>query len=673
MDDFRYDVVWRRIRRDEYAKKLEGRFQFRYDRLAKLVNWGALSWLYTHATASKQAHHLGVEHNAMRFLAANPSTRSRHRPSLRTAAHVLHWGHPPLSYQSAEALLRAAHVQPEIKSVLESVIQEVVDFGSLKCQHEQHEGRCASAILNGERPFELYRWLSAWAVKDDWKRLWEAIVDAENAAGGKEPDADKVKTALIHSLVCHDDPGFQILSHCNEADYVPRDLLQCGTAWLSLDLDVLWESDPIGPDAADEWALLDSARGYLEGRFYSTPMALLLHSLTARILANSLVSRNFDVEALRSLLRADQGDDFYEKDLTPHYKDPYLHLKSTANSRLETDWWHIGTFENVSVPEGTRFDAEDFLIDRSGRNRLSFPFSEGHSVFVDLQDNASGVPDFSGPARQYGAVYCDFRGVGKPPKARPMLNVLAKCEDWIQRSSMRQVGNALMSWFLNERITQVTKSVDAVAEEIFNDNEQRFVDAISELRKRKSFVELHEHGDVAFRSELLVDTGFRLQMLGAGFFLTLPWRGMRLAPGKELLRFIRTDAIRRASEGTGGQRGAALELAVVADQLLSPDEAEHRFLILNATQWSATRRPTREWDVIRVDLRPDGAWAVIATECAVNRSNSKDKEAETKLEILQKALKGSFSDFASYATYLATVTNGSLDYEDAGRSYNSSR
>lgn len=124
---------------------------------------------------------------------------------------------------------------------------------------------------------------------------------------------------MIHSLVCHDDPGFKILSYCNEADYVPRDLLQCGTAWLSLDLDVLWETDPIGPDSADEWALLDSARGYLERRFYSTHTALLLHSLTARNIANSFVSTDFDADTLRGLLKAPEGDAYYEKALTTHY------------------------------------------------------------------------------------------------------------------------------------------------------------------------------------------------------------------------------------------------------------------------------------------------------------------------------------------------------------------
>ena len=668
MDEFRYDFVWRRIRQDEYARKLEGKFRPRFVRLSHLINWGALSWLYTHATASKQEHHLGVEHNAMRFL-ANPS-RTRHRPSLRAAAHILHWGHPPLSYQTAEALLRAAHVNPEVNAVLKFIVDEVVAFGSLHCGQPEHEGRCAAAILAGERPFELYRWLSAWILKEEWGRLWEAIVEAEVAAGGKEPNEATVRDAVVRTLVCHDDRGFKILSLCNRADYIPRDLLQSGTAWLSLDLDALWESDPLSPAAADEWGLLDSAREYLERRFYATPSALLLHTLTARVIANSFVSANFDVDALRHLLIDHRGDSYYDKTLTSHYREPYLHLKFTASTQLESDWWHVGTFTKVSVPEGSRFDAEDFLVERTGRNRLSFPFSEGHSVFVEIEETESSRPEFAGEGRQYAAVYCHHRSSADPSRARPLLNVLANCENWIQRNKADEIGNAIMSWILNEPVSQTTKSVEALANDIIGENEQRFIKATAELRERSSFVELHQHTDAAFRAELIVDTEFGIPFAGANFFLRLPWRGKRLAAGKSLLGFIRSEAIRRGSEGNGGDRGVALELAVAADQLLAGEEVSHRFLVLNATQWRPDRQSAREWDVIRLDLLLDGRWSLTASECAVNRTTKKDEDAEKRLEILQKALKGPYSDFAGYKTYLATLDkNGDLHYEDAGRSF----
>lgn len=670
MDDFRYDLVWRRIHRDAYAKKLEGRFQKRFERLAHLVNWGALSWLHRHAIATKQSHHLGTEHNASRFLSAQVD-RTRHRPALRTAAHILHWGHPPLSYQSAEALLRAAHVEPTVKRVLEQVVSEVITFGSLNCLEDDHEGRCAEAILNGERPFELYRWLSAWIASEEWPRLWSAIQEAESTYGGTLPDEDETKRTIVRTLVCHDDPGYKVLTACNQADYVPRDLLQCGTAWLSLDPDVLWESDPIGRDAADEWALIESSRTYLQQRFYTTPTAKLLHTLAARIVANDLVRRPFDIDTLRELLETDEGDVYYDSELRPYHRERFLLLKSTAYNQLESDWWELGTFKEVSVPTGSRLDAEDFLTERSGRNRLSYPISEGHSVYAELPSQQE-VAGLAGDDRQYATVQCHHRRISKEPKARPLLNVLANIDDWIQPGRAHEVGNALISWLLKERIRQQTSALARVGSDIIADNSSVFAGAVSDLRKRSSFIELNSHDEAAFQAELVADTEFGHFVSGAGeFFLRLPARAARLAAGRTILEFFRKDALRRAGEGRDGGRGAALELAVAADQLLASDESSHRFLVLNATQWDDRRMPVREWDVIRIDLLPGGQWGVVAIECAVTRDEKKDEDARLLFDVLQQALRGrgAYGDFSRYETLLATVDGGELVYDDAGRSY----
>lgn len=670
MDDFRFDLVWRRIRRDEYSKKFEGRFPYRVDRLARLVNWGALSWLHPHATASKQAHHFGVEHNATKFLDADDERRRKHGPSFRAAAHILHWGHPPLSYQSAEALLRAAHVSQDINNVLEAVIKQVLDFGSLKCADSDHEGHCARAILDAERPFELYRWLAAWITSEDWARVWDTITTAESAANRNLPDEAQVKQSLVHTLVCHEDRGFQVLRACNEADYVPRDLLQCGTAWLSLDPDVLWESDPIGPAAADEWALIESARTYLEQRFYATPTALLIHTLTARLLANSYASVDFTLDTLRQLLRAQEGDALYDKQLSPHYRTPYLRLKETAHAQLELDWWHVGTFEHISVPDGTRLSAEDFLSDRTGRNRLSFPFSEGHNLYVDIAPETN--LRFAGSNRQYATVHCHHHREGPHSRARPMLNSLAKIENWSRRRSARLVGNAIVSWLLNESVTQATTDIEALLNEVIASDAKPYRAAAAELRQRSSYVEFNEHGDTAFIADLMTETDFGLVMAGGDFFLRIPWRGMRLAAGKSMLRNLHEVTRQRATTGDGGERGAALELAVATDQLLDDTDCAHRFLMINATQWGLDRRPVREWDVLRIDLIPDGTWRVVAIECAVKRTIKKDEDAQDRFEILQKALRGSYADFASYETYFATIKDGQLHYEDAGRSFKAS-
>lgn len=170
----RFDSIWRRTKADDYASKLEGQFRDSRERLAELNNWGSLAWLYPHATATKLAHHYGVEHNAQHFLDAD-ETRDRYRPSFRIASHVLHWGHVPLSYAGAEGITRAAHVDTHVKKVVEAILKEVVAFGSLDCADEEHREQCFSEVLEGDKPFELYKWLSAWLVARRWKRIWKAV------------------------------------------------------------------------------------------------------------------------------------------------------------------------------------------------------------------------------------------------------------------------------------------------------------------------------------------------------------------------------------------------------------------------------------------------------------------------------------------------------------------
>ncbi len=300
----------------------------------------------------------------------------------------------------------------------------------------------------------MYRWLAAWIAKEEWSRLWEAISGAEATAGKDPLDPDKTKETLARTLVCHEDRGFEVLSACNKADYIPRDLLQCGTAWLSLDPEVLWESNPSAPDEADEWGLIDAALEYLQNRFYSTPDSLLVHTLAARILANSFVSSDFKIDSLRALLLAERGDEHYDKALSPHYRSPFLSLKASARHRLETEWWNVGTFGRVSVPSGTRFEAEDFLTGRTGRSRLSFPFSEGHSIHVELPSDESSDPDYSGEDRHYATVHCHHRADSGPVKARPLFNVLANIENWIQRNQAPRVGSAIVSRILRQPVTQ---------------------------------------------------------------------------------------------------------------------------------------------------------------------------------------------------------------------------
>lgn len=73
-------------------------------------------------------------------------------------------------------------------------------------------------------------------------------------------EEEKIKRAAVRTLVCQEDTGYELLDLCRLADYVPRDLQQAGTAWLTVDIEALWETSPIRPDRAQEWNLLLAAK-----------------------------------------------------------------------------------------------------------------------------------------------------------------------------------------------------------------------------------------------------------------------------------------------------------------------------------------------------------------------------------------------------------------------------
>lgn len=672
MDNVRYDLVWRRIPRDAYADKFEGRFPDRFSRLASVANWGVLSWLYPHATATKQAHHLGVEHNAGRFLTAD-SDRLRHRPAFRSAAHILHWGHPPLAYQGAEGLLRAAHVDPRARKLLEKIVDDVVSFAGLSCASAGHAPECAKTSLEGQRFFELYRWLSAWIVSENWSKVWQAILDAENAAGGDPPDESDTKQSLIKTLVCRADRGYDVLSKCNVADFVPRDLLQCGTAWLTLDPDVLWDEDPLGPRAAREWSLIEAARSYLDSRFYSTAESRLLHTLVGRVIANDIAGRKqpFGVGDLRHLLTSGKGDDVLNGYMRPYHRQRLNELRNSAlKGSFGAAWYHVGTFGRVSCPDGTAYEIEDFLTGHTGRERLGYPFNKDYSVSIELPELGPFDRSLAGEHRRYASVYCDARQTSTPTLAHPMLTVLAKVFEWTQRERASTVGDALGSWFLDRRVEQRSTRVTNLCGELMAAEAEYFRDALTTLRGA-GFSEMSSHGHPGFLIELVDRLG--LDGGGAGeLVIRLPWRALRSGKGKDLLRRLRSAAATRSASGSGSERGYALELAVACDQLLSPEPCRYRFLVLGATALDDAGSPTSEWDVLRVDLLGDGSWTVTAVEAAVNRTPQKDNEARARLDDLQAKLRSSFGDLAAYRTFLASPASNQPVYEDAGRNWTKS-
>lgn len=662
----RYDSIWRRIKSDEYASKLEGQFRDSYDRLAELNNWGSLAWLYPHATATKLAHHLGVEHNALHFLDAEEE-RERHRASFRVASHALHWGHLPLSYAGAEAVIRAIHVDHKARKVVEGIFDEVIEFGHLSCRDpEDHEEDCAEAVLNGSEPFELYKWLSAWLLCKRWKKVWGAV---KPLIPVDDQDEEKVKCAAVRALVCTEDIGYELLDLCRLADYVPRDLQQAGTAWLTVDIEALWETSPIRPDRAQEWNLLIAAREYLEDRFFHSPDAQLVHSLASRAIAQGLLNKGITRENLLALLTAGTGDAYYSAFLTEYHRRRLEEevIRPTKLKTLQRSWTHIGTFRGVKVPVMSRLATEDLFSKRTGTGRLSYPMTANFSVLVQPEPN--GFPEPGPVETQRVTVSLHHREDEDWGAARPVLDIALDIRRRQGVVPAQQVGSRLAAWLSRERVELRYQPVRIAAGRALGAEEETVRKRLESVAELAAYAPDRDLGRRRGAINRLLGRPKLPQIGTAGRVLELPPAVVRSKVGTSLLEGLRAQAISQAEDDAAEDRGASLEAAVAADQLLSTDECSDRLLIVGATALASEGQPIVEWDVWRIDLIKGGDWRLVAVECSIATGAKKEEEDRAKLDRLWKTLHKRFSDLCEYRTLFASAENGKLRYHDAWRSF----
>jgi len=661
----RYDSIWRRIKGDDYAAKLEGQFRDSYDRLAELNNWGSLAWLYPHATATKLAHHHGVEHNALHFLDADKE-RERHRPSFRIASHALHWGHLPLSYAGAEAVIRAIHVDPKVRKVIEGIFEEVIDFGHLSCRDlEDHEADCAEAVLNGSEPFELYKWLSAWLLRKRWNKVWAAVKPLVPA---NAQDEEKIKRAAVRTLVCAEDTGYELLDLCRLADYVPRDLQQAGTAWLTVDIEALWETSPIRPDRAQEWNLLTAAREYLEDRFFLSPDAQLVHSLASRVIAQGLLNKGITRENLLSLLTTGAGDAHYSTFLTEYHRRRLEEqvVRPTKLKTLQRSWAHIGSFARVPVPVMSRLSTEDFFSNRTGTGRLSYPMTSNFSVLVQPEPGAFLEPGQAETQRV--SISLHYREDEDSGAARPALDIALDIRHR-QPVAPLEVAPMLAAWLSKERIELRHRPVRLAAGRALSAEEETVRNGLESILELSAFAPANDPGRRRVAIARLLGRPKLPQFGAGGRVLELPLSVVRSKAGMSLLEGLRTQAIFQAEDGGDENRGASLEVAAAADQLLSADECTDRLLIIGATALASEGQPIVEWDVWRLDLIKGGDWRLVAVECSITESAKKEEEDRAKLERLWQALHKRFSDLREYRTLFVSAKDGKLRYEDASRGF----
>lgn len=655
----RFDPIWRRIKADDFTAKLEGPFRDSRDRLGELNNWGSLSWLYPHATASKLAHHYGIEHNAQHFLDGDQA-RERYRVSFRIASHAVLWGHVPLSYAGAEGIARAAHVSPEARKVVEAILKEVVNFGSLTCADQAHRDQCYAEVLNGNRPFELYKWLAAWLVSKRWKKIWK-VVKSLAPEGVTEQE---IRGEVIRTLVCREDAGYQLLDLCRLADYVPRDLQQAGTAWLSVDLEALWEVSPLRPDSAPEWSLLEASREYLEDRFFTSPDALLIHSLAGRVIAQGLISQGISKDTIFTLLTADDGDAHYFSTLADYHRRRLTLVRGWAKGEsLGRMWKHVGTFPGVRIPEMSRLEAEDHFTGRSGTGRLSYPLSSNYSVVVDV-----GRTEPVGESQRV-TVCLHHRDGDDPGPARPALDIALNAQRDQRSLRHRDLAtDSLAGWIAGERVEVRPLEQRRAAGAALVIDKESLREILGRLKEISAFDGRRDRMGRSRELSRVLGMGMPANMLGR-FVFDLPFSAQRAKAGTELLGLLRGSALSLAAGSSGSVRGAALEVAVAADQLLSTDECTMRVLVLGATALSEEGKALAEWDVWRLDLLKNRDWRLVAVECTVAPTVQKQEGERERLERLRQSLQGRFSDLAEYRTRLVTISGGKLKYTDAARGF----
>jgi hypothetical protein len=250
-----------------------------------------------------------------------------------------------------------------------------------------------------------------------------------------------------------------------------------------------------------------------------------------------------------------------------------------------------------------------------------------------------------------------------------MLDVVGRVSERIPPYD--QLGDNLASWLFRDRVEQRWPSGERICSEVACENEDAFKAAVGGISTLRSLQQLLETQFIGTLLRALASAQFPLEQQPRIVppFLQFPWRVLKVAPARKALEVIRAGALNRTSEGSRSSRGYALELAVVADQLLASGKPKHRFVIVGATLLGKDGQPVNEWDVLRIDLDDSHAWSMTATECAVSRNAAKDGEAREKLEHLQKQVADRFTDLTTYRTLLATVQGGQLKYADAGRSW----
>ena len=178
-----------------------------------------------------------------------------------------------------------------------------------------------------------------------------------------------------------------------------------------------------------------------------------MHSLVGRAVAGGLLAAGVSPKVLRELLDDERGDRYFDRVFANYHRDRLRTVKSYAGAeRLSSYWKHVGVFEDVSQPVGNRLQVEDALSERSGKGRLSYPFTS--DIHVLVRDQQGGrLPFLAGQDRRYVSVQVDHRVGGH--KGLPVLALLRRVANWQPHDRFGTTCAAMMRWLFGDRRLEI--------------------------------------------------------------------------------------------------------------------------------------------------------------------------------------------------------------------------
>jgi len=380
---FRSDPLYRAIDVTSEVDIAEGCFKSLFDKLKKINSLGIIPEVLEMAKYSKYEHHSGTIHQVNSLLECDKDKKlipDKKRLCLKLSAIFLHVGHLPFTYSTERALLIAAHLDNNVKKIIDKKVKKVLECSSFK---SEEQNKYYDSLFLLKKYGILYKYFSAYEIIRSWDKL-------KNKFGL----SDSGKKIIIGNMIDEDSDGYKFLMLANKVDFVQRDALYFGTARIDISPKYLYTKtnllESIPEYSVNEKELIESNYRYLRGRFYENYKVRYFTRLYEKIVASLIMSKNFNLSLLEKL------DDIQFKRLITENN-----LSTNKSVGLPNFWIDkakklfdqeiifstVFRLTNISFKKQSIFGLEYKLLQqkRSKRGLLRYPFEKG--ILLDINYN----------------------------------------------------------------------------------------------------------------------------------------------------------------------------------------------------------------------------------------------------------------------------------------------